>query len=158
MIIKLNLNGSVIEGGKPSKETGMHLEIYRARPEISGIIHPHPPFSVAFSCVAQPLDGDFVVMPAFTPGFVVRIGKIGFVKYLKPGSVGLANAVKEVINKCKVLILQNHGIVTIGKNLDEALVLAEEMEGNAQLYFLTSGHSPRSLSPENVEELVGKII
>jgi len=157
MIIKVKLDGSVLGSGKPSKETAMHLGIYNARPGICGIVHPHPPYSIAYSCIVQPYDMEFVDMPAFTPGFAKRIGRMGFVPYSKPGSGDLANCVKKLIAKYNGLLLQNHGIVTVGSDLEEALALSEEIEENAQLYFLTYGHpSARVLSPEDMGELIGK--
>ncbi|HHF52998.1 MAG TPA: class II aldolase/adducin family protein [candidate division WOR-3 bacterium] len=122
-LIVINKEGNVIEGNfTPSKEMWMHIWIYEMRPDVNAVIHAHPPYSTAFSFQ---MPREYVPQ---LPEVEILVGKIGFVPYREAGSLELAKLVKEKITEHNGLILQKHGVVAVGANLEEAFNRLERME------------------------------
>ncbi len=122
-LIVVDMNGVVIEGNKkPSSEILMHLEIYKNREDVKAIIHSHPPYSVAI-CISE-----IEIFNGILPETIIYLGKIGFVKYIKPGTRELANAVSESLKDGDATFMENHGVVVVGKNLIDAMSKIEILE------------------------------
>lgn len=151
MIVESDLAGNVLRGEVPSKEMQMHLTIYKVRIDINAVIHTHSPYS---TCVASMMNRpDNEVLPALTPGFVVRVGRLNLVRYYMPGSSELCRGVVKHMKSCNAVLLQNHGLVAAGKDLEQALNIAEEVEQNAQIYILAN-RKARNLSSAEIRELL----
>lgn len=135
---------------KPSKEYALHWKSYLARPDISVVMHVHSIYSIAYSCLDNKCDTDTV--PVYTPGYGARIGKLPIIPYLLPGSKELANAVSSVILKSNCVLLKNHGLITVGKDMQSAMNLIEEIEENIHVYFLLNGQGI-SLTDQQIKEL-----
>lgn len=151
---KVDMQGNLISGDKPTKESFLHLSVYEKRPTAGAIVHLHSTHSVAVSCLAdtdpkQPI-------PPITPYYVMKIGNLVLLPYYAPGDMTLANAVKEVAGKHHAILLANHGPVVAGKDLESAVYATEELEETAKLYLLLRGNRLRILSPEQVAELQRK--
>lgn len=151
--ICLDLNGTQLSEGKPSKETGMHLECYRSRPDIGSVIHLHPIYSIAATC-SRSINGAGGI-PVYTPGYALRIGRIPVIPYLKPGSEALARAVSDTISCRDSVLLGNHGAVTVGTNPADAFHLIEEIEENAQIAVLL-GRDGIAMTDEQIAEMNGR--
>lgn len=151
MIVRTNLKEEVLEGEKPSKEISMHCAIYKVRKDVNAIVHTHSVYSTALSCIAIPCYEN--VLPIMTPGYVIRVGALPLLRYFRPGSLALAKAVADLSVKHKVILLQNHGLIVCGIDLEEAINITEEVEENAKIYFLT-GRKGRSLNKDEVEEIL----
>lgn len=151
--ICLDLDGTQLSEGKPSKETGMHLECYRIRPDIGSVIHLHPVYSIAAACSGS-INGKRGI-PVYTPGYALRIGRLPVVPYLKPGSKELACAVSEVISQRDSVLLRNHGVVTVGAGPVDAFHLIEEIEENAQIAVLL-GKDGITMTDEQIAEMNGQ--
>ena len=151
MIVKTDSKGEVIGRGLPSKEIRLHCAVYENRPEANAVIHAHAPYSIAISCL--PGSRGENTLPPLTPGYVLRVGHLPLVEYFRPGSAKLAERVGELARKFKAILLQNHGLVAVGKDLNQALDLVEEVEENAKIYLLTQGKA-RILSPEEIQEIL----
>ncbi len=134
---------------RPSKEFRMHLSCYSARPDITAVVHVHSLYAVALSCLLTPGDS----IPAYFPGYVMRVNDLPMVPYLKPGCPELANQVSGIISVRNSVLLCNHGVVTVGTNLSQALNIMEEIEENAQLFFILGGKG-HPMTREAIEELV----
>lgn len=134
----------------PSKELSLHLKCYQARQDISAIIHVHSVYAVALSCVNN-IDQNSIV-PVFTPGYGARVGYLPVLPYILPGSEELANASAGVIANRNSVLLGNHGLLTVGNTLEQALNLVEEIEENAEIFFIVKGKG-RSLTAEQIEAL-----
>jgi L-fuculose-phosphate aldolase len=142
---------SVIEGGlKPSVEAGMHSIIYKMRPDVHAVVHTHQSFGSVFAVISEPI-------PALFDEIAFALGhKVDVVPYALSGSTDLINNVKiKLSNNANAYILQNHGILVLGKNLDKALLHAELLEKVAQVYFmaLSTGKAIHTL-PDPVMELI----
>lgn len=150
-ISKLDGDGKLISGDPPSKEWVLHLAIYRARPDAGAVVHLHSPHAVAVSCL-NGLNSDNV-LPPLTPYFVMRIGRLPLVPYYPPGDPGLAEAAGRVAGRCRGVLLAHHGTVVSGKDLDDAVYNAEELEETARLFLVLRNENYAVLNHDAVEEL-----
>ncbi len=150
-IAKLDDNGDWIGGGKPTKESFLHLAMYQQRPKAGAVVHLHSTYSVAVSCL-QDIDHDNV-LPPITAYYVMRIGRLPLIPYFPPGDVNLAKLVGEMAGKHHAVLLANHGPVVAGASLEDAVYATEELEQTARLYLLLRGADTRLLSGEQVHVL-----
>ena len=147
---------SVIEENdklKPSVEAGMHSIIYRKRPDVNAIVHTHQVYGSVFGLINTPIPALFDEV-AFSLGQMVEI-----VPYAFSGSPDLVNNVAEKLsNNANAYIIQNHGILALGKNLDKAILNAELLEKVAHIYYLAlSTGKPINTLPESIVELVAVV-
>jgi len=115
--VKVNLRTGKVDGNlKPTCETSMHLGIYLERKEVNAIIHTHPPLTIGLISAG-------VQFKPFFPDFVAILGReIPVIPYVVPGGEEIRKAVVEKIKKYDVVLLKNHGVVTVGETLKEAFV------------------------------------
>jgi L-fuculose-phosphate aldolase len=133
-LVVVDKNGKVIEGDlEPTVDLKMHLFIYEVRSDVGAIIHAHPPYITAFS-FQMPREYE----PQL-PELREKMGGFAFVSYKPPGSDELAEAVKEKATQSKIIILQKHGMISLGKNLEEAFNLVEEAEFDIKVRMLKGG-------------------
>lgn len=130
----MDLEGNHLGGQNPSSEYRMHLALFRSDPKIKAVCHAHGCFTIAFSVLA--LEGD--LLPVITPGMAL-LEPVIVLPLLLPGSVELAEAVREAIvdKHMKACILKNHGIVSVGKDIWEAVNICEEIEAGLKIWFIT---------------------
>jgi 3-dehydro-4-phosphotetronate decarboxylase len=150
-ISRITWDGNLICGDKPSKEGDLHLSVYRSRTDARAVVHLHSLHAVAVSCLEglNPMD----VLPPITPYFVMRIGRLPLVPYYPPGDPQLAEAVGRLAADHRGILLAHHGTVVVGKNLDEAVYGAEELEETARLFILLQNKRYSVLSEEEIVEL-----
>lgn len=149
-LVKTDLRGNWRGTRKPSKELGMHLAVYSSRADVKAIVHAHSPCAVALSCLRRSGAND--VLPVFTPGYVMRVGRLPMVPYAMPGSPELMRLVRKGLGGGGAVLLQNHGVVAVGSTLDEAVNRTEEVEEGAKIFFLTQGRG-RAIAPRQIQEL-----
>jgi L-ribulose-5-phosphate 4-epimerase len=147
---------SVIEENhklKPSVESAMHSIIYQKRPDVNAIVHTHQTYGSVFSLINTPIPALFDEV-AFSLGQTVDI-----VPYALSGSPELVNNVAgKLSNNANAYILQNHGILALGKNLDKAILHAELLEKVAHIYYLAlSTGKPINTLPESIIEVVAAV-
>ncbi|MEE1129255.1 MAG: class II aldolase/adducin family protein [Methanobrevibacter sp.] len=129
-IVLVDLNGNVLTKGKPSSEVNMHLEIYKKRPDINGIVHTHSPYATGFAHSSKKIKR--------YEGFgEIKTQFLAEIEYEKPGSDELAKNASEGIGNEDVLILKKHGVICVGENLKEAELLAVFVEETAKTQFVT---------------------
>ncbi len=122
-----NLNPKI----KLSMETEMHLAIYRARPDINAITHAHPAFASSF-CVSK-----VPVLSNLTGEARAIIGNPILAPYELMGTQNLANSAAKAALKTDIILLENHGILTVGKTLFEAYDKMEVFEMSSKIQFIT---------------------
>ncbi|MCD8186089.1 MAG: class II aldolase/adducin family protein [Rikenellaceae bacterium] len=118
-------DGQIIGKHKPSSEFPFHKAIYEMRPEMTAVIHAHPPGLVAFSIVHQVPDTNII------PQARAVCGKIGFAPYDVPGSLALGEKIAEEFRKnpdYKAVIMENHGVVLCGTDMMDAYERFETLE------------------------------
>ncbi|MBM7344854.1 aldolase [Pantoea coffeiphila] len=148
---KVTTQGELLSGQKASKEVLMHLAMYRQRPQCGAIVHLHSPWLTALSCM--PGLNYENALPPVTPYYVMRVGKLPVVPYIRPGSPLIADEVEKLAVNHNSILLANHGPIISGKNIREAVFNAEELEETAKLYFMLKPFGMNILTSENVNEL-----
>jgi ribulose-5-phosphate 4-epimerase/fuculose-1-phosphate aldolase len=149
-ISRLDTEGRLLSGDKPSKETFLHIAMYRER-SAGAVVHLHSVHAVAISCLADVEAGD--VFPPITAYAIMQVGKLALAPYYPPGDESLAEAVRKLAGKHHAILLANHGPVVAGASLDAAVNAIEELEQTAKLMLLLRGQPLRLLTPEQIAEL-----
>lgn len=130
-LVVVDMEGNIIEGHRaPSSEIAMHLFVYRNRPEINACVHAHPPYATAFAVAGVKLDRDVL------PEVVLLVGDIPLTAYAPPGTGAVPESLAPFIEKNNAFLLANHGLLTIGRNLDEAYNRHETVEQYARILHL----------------------
>lgn len=148
-LVKVGFDGTTLSPGKPSKELVFHLNAYQERLDVSAVVHVHTPYAVSLSCM---IAKEPFTIPSMTPGYAIRVGALPAIPFLVPGSIQLAEAVRKILIERDSALLCKHGMVTVGKNLQTAINLAEEIEENAKI-FIIGGTRAASLTEEEEEEV-----
>jgi ribulose-5-phosphate 4-epimerase/fuculose-1-phosphate aldolase len=148
---RLDDSGRHVAGDAPTKESFLHLAMYREREGAGAVVHLHSTHSVAVSCLdgIDPQD----VLPPITAYYVMRVGRLPLVPYFAPGDPALGDAVGGLAARHSAMLLANHGPVVAGSSLSAAVNAIEELEETARLYLLLHGRPTRYLTPEQVAEL-----
>ncbi len=133
----IDLQGKQLEGEHPvSVETPMHTAIYRARSDVQGIVHSHAPVATALGIAG------IEIVPVVIETFLFIPNGVPIVPFEMPGSKELAEAVQEKIKDFDAVILENHGIVTVGSSIEKAFdlnVMVEETAGFQYMATLLAG-------------------
>lgn len=149
-LVKVRLDGEVIGPGRPSKELGMHLAMYRARPDARGVVHPHPPAAIAYS--ARYPTPRLDAIPATNAGFYIRGGQVPLLPYFHSGSRELHEAVTHLAADFHVILLGNHGLIAAGPTLLDAINVVEEVEQNCHILLL-AGEGAQMLTSKQKQEI-----
>lgn len=129
-ILLIDNNENIIEGrGIPSIETSMHLTIYKSRIDVNAIIHAHPVYSSIFAVL------NTEIPPILEETTIYTGGEIKVAKFAPAGSKELAKNVAKALGNRKAVLLSNHGILTCGKDLDEAFDILISVENTAKIYL-----------------------
>ncbi|AGN17591.1 class II aldolase/adducin family protein [Methanobrevibacter sp. AbM4] len=134
-IVVIDLDGNILSDGKPSSEYVMHCSIYKNREDVSSIVHTHSPFATGYAHSNKKIKR----YEGFGP---IKAPTNPEIKYYKPGTLELAENVGKAFkenqdNISDVLILKNHGIITVGSDIEEASNLAEFIELTAKTQYIS---------------------
>ncbi|WP_329459159.1 class II aldolase/adducin family protein [Streptomyces sp. NBC_01497] len=139
-------------GPPPTKEVPLHLAVYALLPHARAVVHLHSRHAVAVACLEPPDPAD--TLPPLTPYAQLRLGRVPLLPYAPPGSARLAAAASELPPGTRAFLLANHGQVTTGRDLDEAVDAAVELEESAALHLLVGARGPvRALTERMRAEL-----
>lgn len=130
-MIVVDLEGNIIEGQmKPSSDTASHLFIYRARPDVGGIVHTHSPYATAFAAVNKPIP---VYLTAIGDEFggAIPVGDFALI-----GGEDIGKVVVESIGASCAVLLKQHGVFTIGRDAEAAVKAAVMVEDVAKTVWL----------------------
>ncbi|GAV23796.1 class II aldolase/adducin family protein [Carboxydothermus pertinax] len=127
-LVEISLAGEIRAGKlKPSSEYHLHLEIYRARDDIKAIVHTHSPYASAFAVTRKPL-------PALVEDLAQIVGgDVEVSRYAPPGSEILAKNAVLALGKKFAVLLANHGVVGVGRDMEEALRAVRVVEKGAKI-------------------------
>lgn len=150
MMVKVDLEGRVLSGGRPSSELPMHLRVYKENPEVMAVVHAHPPVATSFSIAGMALD-----RPILTEA-ILNLGAVPLAPYATPGTQEVSDSIAPFCRTHNAALLSNHGAVTWGKDLLEAWYRMESVEYYATILMYTGNIIGRSneLSCTQVSELV----
>lgn len=128
----VDLEGRQLAGKRHvSSEIGMHLLIYKLRPDVHGIVHAHPPTATGFAAAGLALNQPLVCE------VVIGLGSIPLAKYGTPGTTELADALAPLIPDYDAILMSNHGVVACGTTLHQAYMKMETVEHFAHIALVT---------------------
>lgn len=134
---------------KPTSEMKMHLEAYRRRPEIMGIVHAHPPSVIAASIAG--LD----MAQCLLPEVIVTLGVIPTTQYATPSSEENVHAIRELIAGHDSIILQRHGTLVVGSSPTDAYLKTETVDQMARVTLMLAVLGKgRALPADQVSKLM----
>lgn len=132
-IVAMRLDGTVLGGEKqPSSEWRMHAAVYRAFPDTGAVFHTHSPHATAFAVVHRPIPATLIEMHFFLGG------DVPCAKYARPGTDAVGENAAAVLAGKGGCLLENHGVLAVGRDLDEAYLRAEYIEDAAKIYILAN--------------------
>ena len=139
----------VKSGLKPSVESGLHAAIYRNRADVNAVVHTHQTYGSVFGIINTPIPALFDEV-SFSLGPIIDV-----IPYALSGSPELADNVSaKLANNANAYIMQNHGILALGRNLDRAILHAELLEKVAHIYCLAlSTGKPVCTLPKAITDL-----
>jgi L-fuculose-phosphate aldolase len=142
--------GKKLQGSrKPSSEIKLHVAIYNWRPDINAICHAHPVYATAYSTARIPL------MRCILPEVVGTLGAIPLTQYGAPGSSDLPNTLQAVIDRYDAFLLEAHGVLTLGKTVEDSFNKIETIERYANILFIAEQLGPvEELSKAEIERLL----
>ncbi|MBR4372376.1 MAG: class II aldolase/adducin family protein [Victivallales bacterium] len=145
----VTLDRKLLTPGIPlSIEVGIHLDIYRKRPEIMAIVHAHPVTATAFCASKAKLDTHL------TAEAYAILGDPVFIPYELMGTPKLAERVSNAMQTAACGLMENHGVITVGKTLLEAFDRLEVLEVAARHSLIVAQLGQASpLTPEQITEL-----
>jgi len=141
--------GEKVDGDlKPSCEYLAHAACYRAREDIGAVVHAHPPMTLALANAGKEIR-------PLTPDFVAYLGgRVAHIPFILPAGPELAAAVGEQIRSHNAVVMQNHGALTVGRNLREAYYRMLVLEDAATSIVASfSIGQPRFLTEQEVEAI-----
>lgn len=118
---------TVVEGAwRPTTELGLHLAVYRSRPEVGAVVHTHSVFATTFAVLGRPV-------PAVHYILARAAAEVRVAPYARYGSLELAENCVRTLAADDGVLLANHGVIAVGADLSRALAVAEAIETTAEL-------------------------
>lgn len=150
-IIVCDLDGKVLEGQlKPTSETPMHTECYKLRDDIGAVVHCHAPYATAYAQANKSIESKN------SPEFIMLFGKVPCLAYGTPGTLDIIKDLKDYIMDYDVVLLANHGVLSVGKTAHEAYSKIMSLEMLLKTEFVRKvlhGDVSNDLPEEEVEML-----
>jgi L-fuculose-phosphate aldolase len=131
-MVIVDLEGTRVAGRRNvTSEIGMHLLVYRTRPDIQAIVHAHPPTATGFAAAGMALTEPLVCE------VVMGLGCIPLARYGTPGTSELAQTLEPYVPHYDAILMSNHGVVTYGDTIEHAYMKMETVEHFAQIALVT---------------------
>lgn len=147
-VVLMDMEGNALsEGRPPSSEAGLHMNIYRMRPDVGGILHTHSTYASVLAVLRRPL-------PPILEELVIYLGgTVEVAEYAAgAGSEDLIKNTLKALGDRSAVLLANHGTVCMGKDLEKAFDIAHLVEQAAQIYLLALGAGTPTLLPDDAIE------
>ena len=141
-------DGALLEGNKPTIEIAFHAGILRTRPDVNVVMHFQTPCAATLAC-RPPGEVNYFVIPEIP----FYIGHVARVPFLLPGSKELAEAVTDAMRDHDMVIMGNHGQVTVADDMDHLIQNAEFFELACEI-IVRGGESVQPLPQEEVNALL----
>ncbi len=131
-IVDLETGKNLTPNLKLSMETDLHLAVYKKRPDVNAIIHAHPTYATSFTAVRRKINVNLAGEAR------AILGNVVFAPYALMGTTTLAENVSKAALDSNVVLMENHGILTCGKDLMECFNRTEVLETTAKMTFITT--------------------
>jgi L-fuculose-phosphate aldolase len=130
-IVILDAAGRRVEGHREaSSEILLHLEIYKERPDVGGVVHAHPPTATGFAVARMPL------AECVLPEVITTLGNVPLAPYATPSTDEVPESIRPKLRDYNAFLLANHGTVTLGATLLEAYFTLEKVEQFARVMLV----------------------
>lgn len=127
-MVIVDMKGNRLSGFRNvTSEIGMHLAVYRMRPDVHAIVHAHPPIATAFAACRKPLD------QPICSEIVMTTGLVPLAEYATTGTAEVSASLEPFIPAHDAILLANHGLLTYGETLLDAFMKTEAVEHFAQV-------------------------
>ena len=129
-LLLVNEKMEVVDGPKeykPSSEMKMHMRCYEVREDVGAVVHAHPPTATGYAVANIPLDEYSMIET------VIAIGSIPVTPYGTPSTYEVPDAITPYLQEHDVMLLQNHGALTVGCDLITAYYRMETLELYAKI-------------------------
>jgi len=145
-IVVVSMDGeNLTQNIRPSIETSMHLEIYKERKDVLAVVHAHPVYASLFTTINRKVNTHLIAEARY------MLGEPLVAEYELMGTSELAKVVAAASLKSNVILLKNHGVLTVGNTLLEAFDRMEVLENCAKMTFLTELlQEKQELTPEQI--------
>lgn len=151
MLVLMDLDGNILQGNsKPSSEVKMHLRVYKENPDVSAVVHAHPPAATSYAIAGLPLNR------AILTEAVMGIGEIPLAPYAMPGTEEVPDSIAPYIRTHNGCLLANHGAITWGRDVMEAWMRMESVEYYALVSMYSNGliGQANELTSSQVDRLI----
>jgi L-ribulose-5-phosphate 4-epimerase len=148
-MVVVDPDGRVVEGNLiPSTDTDTHLYVYRHRPDVFGVVHTHSPYATSFAVLGQPI-------PACLTASAMLGGEIPLGGYAPIGGAEIGQEIISKIGRALAIVMQNHGVFTIGSSPQQATKMAVEVEEIAKITHLAMlCGRPIQLKPDQLDYMM----
>lgn len=144
-VVLLDGRDAVVGSGVPSSEWQMHTAILHAFPSANAVVHTHADACVALACLRRPLPAFHYMVAAFGGG------EVRCARYATFGTVDLADSAVEALRDRTACLLANHGMIAMGKTLEDAFQNTTKLETLARQYLVAlQGGEPVLLQAEEM--------
>ena len=131
-MVIVDMEGQRVSGRRNvTSEIGMHLLVYRMRPDVQAICHAHPPTATGFAAAGIALTEPLVCE------VVMGLGCIPLARYGTPGTSELAQTLEPFVPNYDAILMSNHGVVAYGDTLEHAYMKMETVEHFSQIALVT---------------------
>ena len=150
-MVVCDLDGNVVEGShKPSSDTAAHAYVYRNMPEVGGVVHTHSNYATAWAAIGEPIP---CVLTAIADEFG---GEIPIGPFAKIGDDSIGRGIVETLtgHRSKAVLMQSHGVFTIGATSKDAVKAAVMCEDVAKTVFIARQlGTPLPISQADIDSL-----
>jgi L-fuculose-phosphate aldolase len=127
----VDMEGNQLSGRrKRTSEILLHLAIMKERPEVKAVVHCHPPHATAFGIAREPIP------QCVLPEVEIFLGEVPIARYDTPGSQNFADTILPFVHKANIMILANHGTVSLGETLERAYWWTEVLDAYCRMLIL----------------------
>jgi ribulose-5-phosphate 4-epimerase/fuculose-1-phosphate aldolase len=154
-ILTIGLDGEVIAGsGRRHSEVYIHSEVYKARPDVSCVIHSHPPYGVALSATGRPMRALSQGGALFRDALGVYAESISLIR-----SAAMGAGVARALGPHRAALLKNHGVVVAGATIEEAVICALMLESAAKVQMIAeaAGEPAAEFPKDDIENLKSQL-
>jgi L-ribulose-5-phosphate 4-epimerase len=150
-IVVCDLDGTLVEGDlMPSSDTAAHAYVYRAMPEVGGVVHTHSPYATAWAARNEPIP---CVLTAMADEFGGEI-PVGPFALIGDDSIGKGIVATLTSHRSPAVLMRNHGVFTIGKDARAAVKAAVMCEDVARtVHIARTGGPLQPIHPDDIDHL-----
>ena len=143
-MVVVDPSGQVMEGDlKPSVDLGVHLYVYRHRPDVCGVVHTHSPYATSFAVRGEDIPA------ALTPLTHLIGGGVPCTRWATPAADDTGAAIIEAVGPSGLAaVVARHGVFTMGRSASEALEVALHVEEAAMTIRLAQQSGPVTALPD----------